>query len=223
MSTEYEDLADEYYDEQAHPTIALLRGGSQAALEAFASSLLLVGTLFAEVGSGRGMLHNFAHGRHVISFDLNPGMLRHAPGFGVVGDATALPVLDATFDGLFASLCDPYNTPRFLAEARRVLRPGGRLLMTVPNHAWVRHNQAHEGILNAAVVVGRRGPIIVPSYVRAPDEQIQLLADHGFASVKVFHAPLVEVVKAIGMTSPRLLDSSGRPLSPHVTDAYLAW
>lgn len=222
MSTEYEDLADEYYDERTHPTIALLRGGSQAALEALAPSLLLVGTLFAEVGSGRGMLHSVADGRRVISFDLNPGMLRHVAGFGVVGDATALPVLAETFDGIFASLCDPFNTPAFLAEARRVLKPGGRLLMTVPNHVWVRHNQAREGIRDAAVVVGTRGPVVVPSYVRTPEEQIQLLKLHGFGSVQVFHTPLVDVVNATGITSRRLLDMSGQPVSPNVTDAYLA-
>ncbi|MER7026638.1 MULTISPECIES: SAM-dependent methyltransferase [Streptomyces] len=48
------------------------------------------------------------------------------------GDAMNLPYRDGSFGAALAvdSLCHMHDRPRALAEARRVLRPGGRLLLT---------------------------------------------------------------------------------------------
>lgn len=222
MSHEYQDLADEYYDDVAHPTIALLRAGSMLALEALRAEFFRAGRLFAEVGSGRGMLHSVVElSAQVLSFDLNPGMLRYVPGLRVIADSAALPVPSNVFDGVFASLCDPYNTDEFLGEAKRVLRKGGRLLMTVPDYQWVRYNQDREGVVDAAVVVSRSGPVVVPSYVHAPAEQVARLHSHGFTRVHVHHTRLDIAAEATGITSRRLLNDAGLPISPNVTSAYL--
>ena len=57
---------------------------------------------------------------------------------GVCGSALALPFEDAVFDAVSAfdviEHCDPEETA--LAEVRRVLRPGGHLVMSVPAYAW---------------------------------------------------------------------------------------
>lgn len=60
--------------------------------------------------------------------------------FNVVGaDASVLPFSDATFDGV--TMVETFehiyleDRPRALAEIRRVLRPGGCLVMSTPNHA----------------------------------------------------------------------------------------
>jgi ubiquinone/menaquinone biosynthesis C-methylase UbiE len=62
--------------------------------------------------------------------------------FDVAGaDASALPFGDATFD--FVTMVETFehiyndDRPRALAECRRVLKPGGRLVLSTPNHASV--------------------------------------------------------------------------------------
>jgi ubiquinone/menaquinone biosynthesis C-methylase UbiE len=62
--------------------------------------------------------------------------------FDVAGaDASALPIGDATFD--FVTMVETFehiyndDRPRALAECRRVLKTGGRLVLSTPNHASV--------------------------------------------------------------------------------------
>jgi SAM-dependent methyltransferase len=64
----------------------------------------------------------------------------------VVGDATALPFPDASFDHVYAieSAYHAADKPRFYAECARVLRPGGRFLGT----DWLRGPaRAHDALL----------------------------------------------------------------------------
>lgn len=72
-----------------------------------------------------------------VALDLAEGMLRHARPLGgaqrfVAGDAESLPLRDGCCDLLFSSLavqwCGDFSA--VLAEARRVLRPGGVLAFT---------------------------------------------------------------------------------------------
>ncbi|MNN01234.1 Malonyl-[acyl-carrier protein] O-methyltransferase [compost metagenome] len=67
-----------------------------------------------------------------LAVDIAEGMLRHAGALGgarhfVGGDAESLPLRDASCDLMFSSLAIQWcaNLPAVLAEARRVLRPGG--------------------------------------------------------------------------------------------------
>ncbi|NAZ85471.1 class I SAM-dependent methyltransferase [Kineococcus indalonis] len=91
-----------------------------------------------EVGSGRGggasYLARYRHPRTVVGLDLSARAValsrrdRAAPGLTFVhGDALALPFPDASFDAVVnveSSHCYD-DVPAFLAEVRRVLRPGG--------------------------------------------------------------------------------------------------
>jgi len=80
------------------------------------------------------------HARRRVALDMNPELPSLvAPGIeAVVGDATDLGrFADGEFDAVFASNflehLEREAIDRCLAEIRRVLRPGGRLLLVQPN------------------------------------------------------------------------------------------
>ncbi len=88
-------------------------------------------------GAGHTALALARAGAHVVASDLTPAMLREAEqnfsanslkGEFVLADALDLPFPDASFDIVTARMA-PHHFPdpqKFVAEAARVLRPGGR-------------------------------------------------------------------------------------------------
>ncbi len=79
-----------------------------------------------------------ARGHRVVGLDASPTLLRlareeHPEGEYVLGDAAALPFEDGTFDLVvaFNSLMDVQDMPGAVAEAARVLEPGGRICVCV--------------------------------------------------------------------------------------------
>jgi SAM-dependent methyltransferase len=73
--------------------------------------------------------------QRTVSLDIDP---RGLGSDGVCGSALALPFADETFDVVSAfdviEHCDP--EAQALSEVRRVLRPGGRFVMSVPAYTW---------------------------------------------------------------------------------------
>ncbi len=89
-----------------------------------------------DVGSADGPSVPWLHGDHHVTVDLDPRGLR--PGQGVCASALSLPFRDGSFDLVSAfdvvEHCEPEAVA--LAELGRVLRPGGRLLLSVPAYTW---------------------------------------------------------------------------------------
>lgn len=90
-----------------------------------------------DVGSADGPSVEWMGGGHErFTVDVDPRGL--APGRGVCASALALPFGDGTFDvvGAFDVLehCEP--EAQAVGEIVRVLRPGGRFLMSVPAYSW---------------------------------------------------------------------------------------
>jgi SAM-dependent methyltransferase len=80
-----------------------------------------------EIGGGAGIFKEYAP--DVVTTDILP-----APWLDLVADAQFLPLGDNTFDNvvMFDVLHHIEFPRRFLAEASRVLRPGGRIIMIEP-------------------------------------------------------------------------------------------
>ncbi|MFI6938898.1 class I SAM-dependent methyltransferase [Streptomyces sp. NPDC050418] len=113
-----------------------------------------------EIGAGNGL--NFAHypstvsevvaiepERHLRQLAVDAALHAEVPVDVVPGAAEALPVKSEAFDAAVFSLvlCSVRDVPRALAEARRVLRPGGEL-------RFFEHGRAPQG---RAMVAFQRG------------------------------------------------------------------
>jgi arsenite methyltransferase len=119
------------------PDVVAQREATRAALA------LQPGERVVDIGSGPGFLvaemaSDVGPEGHVAGVDPSESMLalaRRRDGAGAVehrvADALALPFGDGSFDAAVSTQVLEYvdDVPRALAEARRVLRPGGRLLV----------------------------------------------------------------------------------------------
>lgn len=100
----------------------------------------VAGLRLLDLGCGKGRFgrHLAALGAEVVGLDSSPGMLGQARGLGrVLGSAWRLPFGSRRFDGVIAIEVFEH-LPRLgveaaLREIRRVLRPGGRLLVADKN------------------------------------------------------------------------------------------
>jgi SAM-dependent methyltransferase len=95
-------------------------------------------------GSGLGLGTLADAARSVVAGDFDPACLERCRAWygGRIPlhrlDAQALPLRDGAFDAviLFEAIYYLREPLRFLTEARRVLRAGGRVLMALPNKRW---------------------------------------------------------------------------------------
>lgn len=139
-------------------------------------------------GGGRAVGELAALGAKAIGVDLDPEMIaaatnRYPDGEFHVGDATALPLGDAAVVGYRADkvLHVLEHPAAALAEARRVLRPGGRAVIT--GQDW------------DAIVIDSADPAGTRAFVHAradalPNPRVarqyrNLLLDNGFTDVTV--------------------------------------
>jgi ubiquinone/menaquinone biosynthesis C-methylase UbiE len=136
-----------------------------------------------DVGAGAGALHPLLAARGVTAFGVDrwTGWSMIPQGTRLVrADACRLPFRPATFDAVLihhvlAHLADP---ARALAEARRVLRPGGRLGVVTPNARFVR------ALFLPSLVNGHRKDETVVKHATLPALR-GVVADAGF---RIVHA-----------------------------------
>jgi SAM-dependent methyltransferase len=125
---------------------------------------LLAGKHLLEIGCGMGFdsAEFLKRGVRVTAIDLTESAVRIAQQhFAVaglqaedvrVGNALALPFPDETFDAVWSNgvLHATGDTRRAIAEVRRVLKPGGRAVISHfyrrPSWMWIVHRLGHEPI-----------------------------------------------------------------------------
>ena len=197
-----------------------------------------------DVGAGTGLLTLAAAPNvgHVTALDIAPAMCRHleaklaplqiANVDVVVGDATQLPLADGSIDVVLSNYCLHHlrdaDKRRALAEARRVLAPGGRLvigdmmfaigLRSARDRALVAHlvatmlRRGPAGILrllkNAARVVTGGG-----EHPASADWWRRALSNAGFAEVAVRTLDHEGGIAVARRTDGVLERASGCPIS----------
>jgi 2-polyprenyl-3-methyl-5-hydroxy-6-metoxy-1,4-benzoquinol methylase len=160
----YNQWHDRVHGQEA-PEEILLQQWHQDALKLAGA----VGTVeILEVGCGAGdfSLHLAALGAQVTGTDFSPKAIEIAVSKGAVqasaarfqvADAQALPFLDQTFDLVLSCECLEHvpEPAKALAEMFRVLKPGGRLILTTENYsngmlvywlmAWIQRKPFNSG------------------------------------------------------------------------------
>ena len=155
------------YDALAGRVTSRLAGPLLDAVAAGAGSRLL------DVATGPGYVAAEAAGRgaEAVGLDFSETMLAHARTQVsdvefVLGDATALPFEDGSFDAVVAAfvLLHLAAPERAIAEAARVLKPGGRAAFTV----WDEPSRGRWlGVFFEALTAARGAP--PPDLPRGPD------------------------------------------------------
>ena len=166
-------------------------------------------------------------GAQLVATDISPAMIAHArrklAGADVhwrIADAQALPFKEGVFDAVvcqFGFMFVPDKNQGF-REARRVLRPGGKLLASV----WCPLDENPAAAI-AHEVVSRMFEDDPPPFLRVPygsidADMLEAHAAHaGFATVVVSRVPLWgrapsarAVAEGFAMGSPLSLDLSAR-------------
>jgi len=165
--------------------------------------------LVLDVGCGAGnMAHHLAHYGRVIGVDTHPKPLEVARQRGLEvrsGSADDLPFDDQTFD-LVALLDVVEHVPNehgVFSECRRVLKPGGKLMVTVPALMWL---WSQNDVLNAHQ---RR-------YTRA--ELRDKLTHHGFRVLRASYNNFLLFPLAAGVILLRRGRAEPELASPHFDD-----
>lgn len=172
-------------------------GGFEALTSGATESLLDLaevgnGTSLLDIGTGPGTIIGPAkqRGAEVTAVDLSPAMVALAkkryPTTDIsLGDASSLEYKEATFDAITIGFCLHHaaNPNAMLAEALRVLRPGGRLSFAV----WAPAEQL-EAFGLAFATIGAVVPLDQFPNLQAPvlgevtSDYEELLSNNGFTN-----------------------------------------
>ena len=139
-----------YNEQQFHPSILAIlvnpfyfaRCGLRDAIVTFAPSLK--GNIL-DVGCGSQPYRRYFKCNEYIGLDIDTNSNRQAKVADYFYDGSRFPFNDSSFDSVLCNqvLEHVFNPQQFLSEIRRILKPGGRILLTVP-FVWDEHEQPYD-------------------------------------------------------------------------------
>jgi SAM-dependent methyltransferase len=196
----YDKMADEYYIPERHPTCANFDSIQEAVLPELRPLVQGNDGYWLEVGCGRGRLDYLAAPKQVILSDISEAMLslaRQRTGGRLscrVINAFQLPFKNSSLQGVAAFLADPYNHSAFLSQVHRVLRPGGIVLLTLPNNEWARavRTALGQSASEAHFIHRHQATIHVPSLTHSIDQQCELFRLCGLQVVSAYSMTLAK-------------------------------
>ena len=181
-----------------------------------------------DVGCGNKPYRALVPAARYTGLDIDNAFTRRVGAADVFYDGSAFPLPDAAFDAVLCSqvLEHVFTPEKFLGEIRRVLRPGGTLLLAVP-FLWDEHEQPHDfgrySSFGLRALLERNGFVIV--------EQRKSMADFGavaqLASAWLFklvqtRSKWVNLATQLLLIAPiNILGALLRLISPRSEDFYL--
>ena len=166
------------------------------------------GQRILDIACGPGPVSSLAtmRGAQVTGIDFSAAMVAEArrrnPGISFEqADAESLPFADGSFDAVVCGFgVHHFASPvRALAEARRVLRPGGQFAFTV----WASDEHVPQQLLVSTVRAHGTGVISLPTPphgdINSPEACARLLIESGFAQKSVRVSKLRSVLKVGSM------------------------
>ena len=227
----YQDVSEEYYVQNLHPTSANFRLASQYFIREVMDSIPRPDQLsFLEVGAGRSIAGEIFEELHyplknLYITDLHESMLSYSREYAVKGahlkvcDAEDTTADFAGIDYLISSLGDPYNTRKFWESTYNVLKPNGYCIFTTPSLEWsmqFREKFQHGDMHHAHFVLKNGAEVNVPSYIHTLYDQVELVTKVGFTVLKHQNIYLKDIP---GYISPKLRLSQGSDLA--IVTGYL--
>jgi ubiquinone/menaquinone biosynthesis C-methylase UbiE len=183
----------ENYERHFVPSI-----GIPVSAELFRTADLQPGARVLDVGCGTGLIARRAaeivgQDGSVAGLDVSPDMIAVASALPVAagapiewhqGDATALPFPDESFDVVLSQMTLMFIEDRLIAlrETRRVLAPGGRVLITTPGPIQPTFELMEQAIVDH-ISPDLAGFVRMVFSMHDPEAHCTLLRDAGFEDI----------------------------------------
>lgn len=187
----YDQIASEYYDER-HITSRNFDRASQKAL--VDQRFIAPEALVLELGAGRGRTTEFLGipPMRIVQLDNSERMLelehREPCLLRLHADACRIPLASRQFQAVTGFLVDPFFGLDSLAEARRMLVDGGRLLLTMPTKVWgepLRKRLKIDVMTTRFKVIGHEDIVMLPSLLYSKAQIHEMLYMTGFRSIEI--------------------------------------